>query len=189
MAIETGIDLSFCVPGQKVKLRDGSIGRYNGLIDENTLYVHAVDGYSYINNGKFWVEDDRISTKDVVEILPLAKPKQPKPDAHPSVAWWESCPWITDRKPTKEDSDHLGQVIQQVSSKFDAGTTLDICFASWEYVKEGKAWIHSLNWKPLKQTPREKALALITKHKDSSTVGVWVPTPDEWDIIREGLVE
>ena len=66
----TDIDLNTCVPGQKVKLRDESIGTYNGLIDENTIYKHAVDGYSYTNNGRFWEEDGRISTKDVIEILP-----------------------------------------------------------------------------------------------------------------------
>ena len=64
------IDLNTCVPGQKVKLRDESIGTYNGLIDENTIYKHAVDGYSYISNGKFW-ENGCASSKDVIEILPM----------------------------------------------------------------------------------------------------------------------
>ena len=71
MAIETGIDLNFCVPGQQVKLRDERIATYNGLIDENEIYKHSVDGYSYISNGRFWMEDGRTSNKDVVEILPL----------------------------------------------------------------------------------------------------------------------
>ena len=71
MTIETGIDLNFCVPGQQVKLRDERIATYNGLIDENEIYKHSVDGYSYISNGRFWMEDGRTSNKDVVEILPL----------------------------------------------------------------------------------------------------------------------
>ena len=71
MTIETGIDLNFCVPGQQVKLRDERIATYNGLIDENEIYKHSVDGYSYISNGRFWMEDGRTSNKDVVEILPM----------------------------------------------------------------------------------------------------------------------
>ena len=184
----SNIDLRTCVPGQLVELRNGNIVRYGYRSKDSNTYPHRVKDSFYTDDGHYFLsgeEDD----DDVVRILQLDKPEQTKTNTHPSVAWWESCPWITDRKPTKEDSDHLGQVIQQVSSKFDAETTLDLCFISWAYVKEGQAWIHSLNWKPLKQTPREKALALITKHKDSSTVGVWVPTPDEWDIIREGLTE
>ena len=71
MAIQTGIDLNTCKPRQRVKLRDKTIGTYNGLIDENEIYTHSVDGYSYISNGRFWMEDGRTSNKDVVEILPL----------------------------------------------------------------------------------------------------------------------
>lgn len=70
MVIKTGIDLNSCVPGQQVKLRDERIVTYNGLIDENTIYKHAVDGYSYTSNGRFWDDSGRISSKDVVEILP-----------------------------------------------------------------------------------------------------------------------
>ena len=181
------INLNTCVKGQKLLLRNGKIVTYVQS-GRSGYYPHATrteneDCLSYTDEGSYH-SDGTISGFDVAEILPLETT-----DKHPSVAWWESCPWITDRKPTKEDSDHLGQVIQQVSAKFDTETTLDLCFVSCAYVKEGQAWIHSLNWKPLKQTPREKALALITKHKDSSIVGVWVPTPDEWDMIREGLAE
>ena len=71
MTIETGIDLNFCVPGQQVRFRDGTIGIYNGLIDGNTLYTHKVDDYGYVSNGRFWDESMRTSTKDVVEILPM----------------------------------------------------------------------------------------------------------------------
>jgi hypothetical protein len=71
MTTNNMIDLNTCVPGQKVRLRDEAIGTYNGLIDENTIYKHAVDGYSYTDNGRFWMDDDRTSNKDVVEILPM----------------------------------------------------------------------------------------------------------------------
>ena len=188
------VDLRTCVPGQSVKNGVGETLIYAKHFPEEALYRHALcdlienDVVYFMDDGKYYNPLPK-SLCNIVEILPLDKPEPPKSNKHPSVAWWESCPWITDRRPTKEDSDHLGQVIQQVSAKFDTETTLDLCFVSWAYVKEGQAWIHSLNWKPLKQTPRKKALALITKHKDSSTVGVWVPTPDEWDIIREGLTE
>ena len=64
------IDLNTCKPGQKVKLYDKTIGIYTGLIDENEIYTHSIDGYSYTSNGNFW-EDGRASSKDVVEILPM----------------------------------------------------------------------------------------------------------------------
>ena len=197
------VDLRTCVPGQLLKDGRGRLLEYKeSIYGDNSSFdriyykhllryqVDSEDGDVYdetfTDNGVFDV-NSRESHFNIVEILPLDKPEQPKSDKHPSVAWWESCPWITDRRPTAEDADYLGQVIQQLSS--EKGATLDSCFISCACVEEGEAWIHSLNWKPLKQTPREKALALITKHKDSSTVGVWVPTPDEWDIIREGLTE
>ena len=71
MAIETGIDLNSCVPGQQVKLRDERIVTYYGLIDDNEIYTHNVNGYSYISNGRFWAEDTTESKADVVEILPM----------------------------------------------------------------------------------------------------------------------
>ena len=71
MTIETGIDLNSCVPGQRVKLRDERIATYNGLIDDNEIYTHNVNGYSYMSNGRFWEEDTTKSKADVVEILPM----------------------------------------------------------------------------------------------------------------------
>ena len=71
MTTQFNIDLNTCVRGQKVKLRDGTVATYDGLIDENEIYEHAVDGYSYTRRGTFWMDNDRASTKDVVEILPL----------------------------------------------------------------------------------------------------------------------
>jgi hypothetical protein len=80
MTIETGIDLSTCVPGQKVKLRDETIATYYGIIDENEIFPHAVNGYSYTKRGTFWNEDGRTSPKDIVEILPIEEePAKPTP--------------------------------------------------------------------------------------------------------------
>ena len=79
MTTNNKIDLNTCVPGQKVKLRDGRIGTYDGLINENRIYTHSIDGYSYTSNGGFW-EDGRTSKADVVEILPLEKESKPVTD-------------------------------------------------------------------------------------------------------------
>lgn len=70
MTIETGIDLNLCVPGQRVRFRDGKIGIYYGLMHDNELYTHSVDGSSYTKDGSFWY-DNRESHLDVVEILPM----------------------------------------------------------------------------------------------------------------------
>ena len=86
MTIQSGINLDCCVPGQKVKLRDGTVVTYNGLIDENEIYTHNVNEYSYTSNGSFWMEDDRTSTKDVVEILPMKEePTKPTPELTHSI--------------------------------------------------------------------------------------------------------
>jgi hypothetical protein len=71
MTTQSNIDLDTCVRGQKVKLRDGTVATYDGVIDENEIYTRAVNGYSYTRRGTFWMEDDRTSAKDVVEILPM----------------------------------------------------------------------------------------------------------------------
>jgi hypothetical protein len=86
MTIETGIDLESCVPGQQVKLRDKTIATYYGVIDENEIYTHSVGGYSYTRHGTFWMEDDRTSPKDVVEILPIEEePAKPTPELTHSI--------------------------------------------------------------------------------------------------------
>jgi len=83
MTTQSNIDLNTCVRGQKVKLCDGTIATYDGVIDENEIYTHSVDGYSYTNNGSFWEEPNRFSTKDVVEILPLEE-ELSKPTPEPT---------------------------------------------------------------------------------------------------------
>ena len=74
MTTQSNIDLTTCVPGQKVRFRDGKIGIYNGLIDHNETYTNAVNGWSYTRRGTFWEEPDRTSPNDVVEILPMESP-------------------------------------------------------------------------------------------------------------------
>ena len=86
MTIEIGIDLNFCVQGQQVRLRDGTISTYDGLIDENEIFTHSVNGYSYTCNGRFWADSYRMSTKDVVEILPMEdKPVKTVPEPTHSI--------------------------------------------------------------------------------------------------------
>ena len=86
MTTQSNIDLDTCVQGQKVKLRDETIATYNGVIDENEIYTHAVDDYSYTRRGSFWMEDDRTSPKDVVEILPVEEePAKPTPELTHSI--------------------------------------------------------------------------------------------------------
>lgn len=177
------VDLNTCVPGQQCIAGDGRCLTYVRKINNALHYPHLLldqdsSEETFTNDGTYDIRNFN-GKYNIVRIIPMESTKS---DKHPSVAWWESCPWITDRTPTKEDGDHLGQVIQQVSSK--TGTTLDLCFISWAYVKEGQSWIHSLNWKPPTLTDKEKAIELIDKHKEG-----WTPTLDEWLIISNALKE
>jgi len=83
MTTESDINLDCCVPGQNVKLRDGTVVTYYGLIDENEIYTHSIAGYSYTSNGRFWEEPHRLSKKDVVEILPVEE-ELSKPTPEPT---------------------------------------------------------------------------------------------------------
>jgi hypothetical protein len=86
MTTQFNIDLTTCVRGQKVKLRDETIATYEGVIDENEIYTHAVNGYSYTERGSFWMDDDRTSPKDVVEILPIEEESaKPTPELTHSI--------------------------------------------------------------------------------------------------------
>lgn len=66
------LNLNICVPGQKVRLRDGNIKYYTGPIKDGYggKYTHDINGDSYKNNGCYW-SDERESELDVVEILPM----------------------------------------------------------------------------------------------------------------------
>jgi hypothetical protein len=72
MTTQSGINLNTCVPGQKVKLRDGRVAKYESLVQDSdeAPYTHLVSGYYYMNNGSYW-KDKRESYLDVVKILPL----------------------------------------------------------------------------------------------------------------------
>ena len=178
----SNIDLNTCVPGQLVERRNGDIVKYTGRNrNQDTLYPHIVGTFSYTDDGHYYAcreEDD----DDVVRILQLDKPEQPKSDTHPSVAWWESCPWITDRLPTVDDAPQKGWNINHVLLYKD-NLVKTRCYTQ---VTENEMWIHVQDWQPCKQTPKEKALALIANYEDGDG---WVPTPDQWNIIREGLTE
>lgn len=68
------IDLTTCVPGQRLRLRNGKIGIYKRP-QTDALYPHVVVNdfdfcQFYQNNGKY-LHDDLNEPEDVVEILPL----------------------------------------------------------------------------------------------------------------------
>ena len=176
------VDLRTCVPGQLVALRNGNIVRYIKIRPQDCVYSHLVEEYCYTDDGHYYSSGEE-NDDDVVRILPLDKPEQPKSDTHPSVVWWESCPWITDRKPTPLDGDVYGRVyVESGEGK--------VLASNWSDVGVHEHWIHLCGWQPLKQTPKEKALALIAKYRAGwDTHDNWVPTPDDWIIIREGLAE
>lgn len=162
------INLNTCVKGQKLRLRKGRIVTYVHN-DRSSTFPHKTrteEGHyvSYLCDGTY----SGGSGLDVVEILPLETT-----DKHPSIAWWESCPWITDRKPKKEDGDDKGWVIVK---------SVDILTAGWATVKAGDPWVHRPHWQPPALTDREQALQLINNHEDG-----WRPTPEQWNVIRAGL--
>ena len=165
------VNLNTCVKEQKLLLRRGRIITYV-YNDRSLAYPHKTrteEGHYlyYPCDGSYYDENGL----DVVEILPLETT-----DKHPSVAWWESCPWITDRKPTKEDVDASGAVMTKPVGGFNVLT------ACWEFVKAGQPWIHRSHWKPPVLTDKEQALQLINNHEDG-----WRPTPEQWNVIRAGL--
>jgi hypothetical protein len=82
------IDLTTCVKGQKLLLRDGRIATYMGL-NQDGNYPHKIvllegEGflYTYKDNGSYLSENESY-TRDVMEILPL---ETTEPASHPSVA-------------------------------------------------------------------------------------------------------
>jgi len=173
------VDLNTCVPGQKCIDIDGKYLTYLNKLTYNHPYHHLLlDEYSnektFTNDGIY--EIGSLGTdNNIVRILPR---KLTTSDKHPSIAWWESCPWITDRKPTEADADEFGRVLVKLT---DTGRILTAFFQDG---CTAEAWIHYGNWQPPVLSDKEKALELINKHE-----GVWAPTPDDWDVIRKGLTE
>jgi hypothetical protein len=172
------IDLTTCVKGQKLRLRNGRLAKYCELRESSCTYPHLIahydDGhtYTYTNSGTYGCGNNYEDLIDVVEILPLETTKFAP---HPSVAWWNSCPWITYRKPTKEDADKFDRVL--VIAEPDK-----ILTASFKHVSIGEAWIHHGGWQPPALTDREQALQLLDDHQDG-----WSPSPEQWLVIRKGL--
>jgi hypothetical protein len=168
------IDLSTCQVGQKVELRNGAIVEYEQWDEGDDLFTHLIGGRWYKNNG-FYHSDERKNPYNVARILPLEPAKSNK---HPSVAAWESFPWITDRVPTKEDTMQNGWHMHTVLTLGSSG----VQFCHYEAMAPGLKWMHLPSWAPPKLTPQEEALALIEGKKDG-----WVPTPDDWHIIRRAI--
>jgi hypothetical protein len=170
------ISLSTCVEGQKLRLRNEDIIEYKGpnLCNSNT-YNHAAyrngKRFTYTDSGSYFCSGQDM--RDVIEILPL---ETTEPTSHPSVVWWESCPWITDRKPTEADGNAVGWVMTKI---IDSSEVLTVF---WVHVEAGQPWIHRQEWQPPALTDREQALQLLDDHQAG-----WMPTPREWHIIRKGL--
>lgn len=172
------VNLSTCVKGQKLRLRNGTVVTY--VRNDGGVYPYAAKTesescFSYTKEGRYDA-DGTIDDLDVVEILPLETADSSKPDKHPSIVWRESCPWITDRKPNKEDGDIYGRV------HVKANGTKAVLMTSWDDVKDNEPWIHAWCWQPPTLTNKEQALQLLDNHRDG-----WRPTPEQWHIIRKGL--
>ena len=177
------VDLNTCVPGQKCINKNGKYLTY--LRKLNNIHLRYLPRYdhlllyessseqTFMNDGTYDINNPD-SNWNIARILPMESTTS---DKHPSIAWWESCPWITDRKPTKEDADKFGRVL--VTAEPDK-----ILTASFQDVRIKEAWIHHANWQPPVLSDKEKALELLNKHE-----GVWSPTPDDWSVIRKGLTD
>jgi hypothetical protein len=173
------VDLNTCVPEQQCIAGDGRCLTYVKKIHNALHYPHLLldqdsAGKTFTNDGTYDICN--LNGKyNIVRIIPMESTTSEK---HPSIAWWESCPWITDRKPTKEDGDASGWVIIKAIDNFKVLT------ACWENVVAGQPWVHRLHWQPPVLSNKEQALELLNKHE-----GGWCPTPKEWTIIRKGLEE
>ena len=185
------INLNTCVPGQKCVSKDGKHLTYLKKIDDNLWYPHLLldedsKEKTFTNNGVY--DFNFPNTKcnipntryNIVRIIPMESTTS---DKHPSVAWWESCPWITDKKPTEADGDAMGWVMTKPTNSLDA------VWDSWSRVETSQSWIHRLDWQPPVLSNKEQALELLNKHKDGVTMCVWIPTSEDWTTIRKGLEE
>jgi hypothetical protein len=87
MTIQSNIDLNTCVPGQKVRLRNDRVVKYESFIQDKSTnpYMHTVGGNLYINGGFYW-KDKRESSLNIVEILPIEEePAKPTPELTHSI--------------------------------------------------------------------------------------------------------
>jgi hypothetical protein len=173
------VNLNTCVPEQQCITGDGRFLTYVKKINNALHYPHLLldqdsGEKTFTNDGRYDIRN--LNGKyNIVHIIPMESATS---DKHPSVAWWESCPWITDRKPTEADGNAMGWVMTKPTNSLDAATV------SWSGVETSQPWIHRLNWQPPVLSNKEQALELLNKHE-----GGWCPTPKEWTIIRKGLEE
>ena len=174
------VDLSTCVPGQLCVNKDGEHFTYVKRTDGPIHYPHLLlDQHSsqktFTNDG---IYDFRYpnSKYNIVHIIPMESTAS---DKHPSLVWWESCPWITDRTPTEADGNAVGWVMAKLKDSSDVATVFG------PSITLGQPWIHRQDWQPPVLSNKEKALALIAKRD----AGSWKPTTDDWDVIRKGLEE
>jgi len=73
------IDLSKCVVGQRLRLRNGNESKLTFKGGQHLNYPYlTLDGQSHLPNGRVWVKSQ--DPLDIIEILPLPKkPAKPKP--------------------------------------------------------------------------------------------------------------
>jgi len=87
MTTQSNIDLTTCVRGQKVRLRNDRVVKYESLIQDKSTnpYMHTVGGNLYMNDG-FYSKDKRESSLNIVEILPMEEePAKPTPELTHSI--------------------------------------------------------------------------------------------------------
>ena len=168
------IDLRTCQVGQKVERGDGTVVEYQRQHKGNGVYPHKVGGEWYTDDGCF-MKNSLDTQLDIVKILPLEPAKTNK---HPSIAAWESFPWITDRVPTRADTTQQGWLATTVLT-FDS---IGLHFLHRNEIELGTKWIHLPNWTPPNLTPQEEALALLEGKDDN-----WVPSAEEWLVFRKAI--
>jgi len=170
------VDLSTCVPGQICINKNGEYFTYLTELGSNHRYDHLFldqlgTERSFTNDGIYNIGFSN-SKYNIVCIIPMELTTS---DKHPSIAWWESCPWITDRTPTEADG-------RWVMAKLEDSSGVATIFGP--SIRLGQPWIHRHDWEPPVLSNKEQALELLNKHE-----GGWSPTPKEWTIIRKGLEE
>ena len=178
------VDLNTCVPKQQCITADGRFLTYLNKLDGPREYPHLLldqdsGEETFTNDGTYDIRNFN-GNYNIVRIIPMESTTL---DKHPSVAWWESCPWITDRTPTEEDCNAVGWVMAKLKDSSDVATVFGPSIAL------GQPWIHRQDWQPPVLSNKEKALELLNKHKDGVTMCVWIPTSEDWTTIRKGLEE
>lgn len=132
------IDLNICVPGQKVKLSDGTIATYKGKLEENEIYTHEIGGHSYTRRGTFWDEDGRTSPKDVAEILPIEEdPIEQTPLESTMNIDLNTC--VPGQKVRLRNGD-IGQYDGQYDNPITGLTSYTHTIDGYAYMNDGSYW-------------------------------------------------